>query len=119
MFPGSPSQSQIIGNSLTANGTLATIPAGMTLTANVGLNAAVAVLGSANLTVTVNGTNAAPANGTVIARLTVSGLLAAAACGAQDFEILVKAPPENSVTLAFAISGVGTGNATINGWHFS
>lgn len=119
MFPGSPGSAQIIGNSLTANGTLATIPAGMTLTANVGLNAAVAVLGSANLTVTVNGANAAPGNGTVIARLTVSGLLAAAAAAAQDFEILVKAPPENNVTLAFAISGVGTGNATINGWHFS
>ena len=119
MFPGSPSQSQIIGNSLTANGTLATVPAGMTLTANVGLNAAVAVLGTANLVVTVNGTGAAPAPGTAIARLTVSGLLAAAACGAQDFEVLVKAPPGNSVTIDFAISGAGSGNATINGWHFS
>lgn len=119
MFPGSPAQSQIIGGSLTSSGTLATVPAGMTLTANVGLNAAVAVLGSATLTVTVNGAGAAPAAGSVIARLTVSGLLAAAACGAQDFEILVRAPAGNNITIDFAISGAGSGNATINGWWFS
>lgn len=119
MFPGSPAQAQIIGGSLTASGTLVTVPAGMTLTANVVLNAAVAVLGSANLTVTVNGTNAAPAAGTVIARLTVSGLLAAAACGVEDCEILVRAPAGNSVTVDFTITGAGTGSASINGWWFS
>lgn len=119
MFPGSPGQDQIIGNSLTSNGTLATIPAGMTLTANIGLHASVAVLGTANLTVTVNGTNAAPAAGTVIARLTVSGLLASASTGVEDFEIICKAPPGNAITLAFAISGAGSGGAAINGWYFS
>jgi hypothetical protein len=119
MFPGSPGSDQIIGNSLTANGTLATVPAGTTLTANIALNAAVAVLGTANLTVTVNGVDAAPVAGSVVARLTVSGLLAAAACGAQEFEIVCKAPPGNPITLAFAISGAGTGSACINGWFFS
>ena len=119
MFPGSPSQAQIVGNSLTTSGTLVTVPAGMTLTANVVLNAAVAVLGSAVLTVTVNGTNAAPAAGTIIARLTVAGLLAAAACGVEDCEILVRAPAGNSITVDFAISGVGTGSASLNGWWFS
>lgn len=119
MFPGSPGQSQIIGNSLSANGTLVTVPAGMTLTANIGLNASVAVLGSANLAVTVNGTNAAPAAGTVIARLVVSGLLASASTGVEDFEVIVKAPPENAITLAFTISGAGSGNANISGWYFS
>ena len=119
MFPGSPSQEQIIGNSLTANGTLATVPAGHTLTANIGLNASVAVLGTANLAVTVNGAGAAPAAGTVISRLVVSGLLASASTGVEDFEILVKAPPGNPITLAFTISGAGSGSATINGWVFT
>lgn len=119
MFPGSPGQDQIVGNSLTANGTLVTVPAGMTLTANIGLNASVAAVGTATLTVTVNGTNAAPAAGTVISRLVVSGLLESASVGAEDFEILAKAPPGNPITLAFAISGAGTGSATISGWYFS
>jgi hypothetical protein len=119
MFPGSPSQAQIIGNSRTTTGLLATVPAGMTLTANIGMTAAVAVLGTATPTVTVNGTNAAPAAGTVLARLTVSGLLAAAAAAAEDFEVIVKAPPENSVTLDFTAGGVGASSATINGWYFS
>lgn len=119
MFAGSPGQDQIVGNSLTANGTLATVSAGNTLTANIVLNASVAVAGTANLTVTVNGTNAAPASGTIIARMTVSGLLASASTGVESCEILVKAPPENDITLVFAISGVGSGSATINGWMFT
>lgn len=119
MFPGSPSSSQIIGNSLTASGLLATVPAGMTLTANIGLSAAVAVLGTMNASVAVAGTGAAPVAGTVVARVTVSGLLAAAAAVAEDFEIIVKAPPGNDVTLQFTATGAGSANACINGWHFS
>lgn len=108
-----------MGNSRTTSGLLTTVPAGHTLTANIGLNASVAVIGTATLTVAVNGTNAAPAAGTIISRLVVSGLLAAASTGVEDFEIIVKAPPENSITLDFTISGVGTGSATINGWVFT
>lgn len=119
MFPGSPAQSQIIGGSRTTSGLLATVPAGMTLTANIGMTAAVAVLGTSAPTVTVNGTNAAPASGTVIARLTVSGLLAAVGTAAEDFEILVKAPPGNDITLDFTAGAAGQSSATINGWYFS
>lgn len=119
MFVGGPGSSQIIGNSLTANGTLATVPAGNTLTANIGLNATVAALGTSVLTVTVNGTNAAPAAGTVISRLAASGLLDAASTGALAFEIIAKAPAGNAITLDFAISGPGVGSATISGWVFT
>jgi len=119
MFPGSPSQEQIIGNALTASGLLATVPAGHTLTANIGLSAAVAVLGTSTPVVTVQGTNAAPAAGTVVARITVSGLLAAAAAASSDFEIIVKAPPGNAVTLQFTAGAAGASSATINGWIFT
>lgn len=119
MFPGSPAQNQIVGNSLSATGTLVTVPAGMTLTADLSLNASVAVLGSMTIVVTVNGTNAAPASGTTIGRLVVAGLLASASTGAQNQEIIVKAPPGNSITVDASISGAGTGNATLNGWWFS
>lgn len=119
MFPGSPGSDQVIGNSLTANGTLATVPAGNTLTANILLTAAVAVAGTSAPTVTVQGTNAAPATGTVIARLTVTGLLAAAAADSCEFEVLVKAPAENAVTLVFAAGAAGSSSATISGWTYT
>lgn len=119
MFPGSPGSDQIIGNSLTANGTLATVPAGNTLTANIVLTAAVAVAGTSAPTVTVQGNNAAPAAGTVIARLTVTGLLAAAAADSCEFEVVVKAPAENAVTLVFAAGAAGSSSATISGWTYT
>lgn len=119
MFPGSPGSDQIIGGSLTANGTLATVPAGHTLTANVQMTAAVNALGTTSPTVTVQGTNAVPASGTVIARLSVSGLLASAAADSNEFEILIKAPPENSITLQFTAGASGVTTATISGWIYT
>lgn len=119
MFPGSPSSDQIIGGSRTTSGLLATVPAGMTLTANIQLTAAVAVAGTSAPTVTVNGTGAAPASGTVIARLIVSGLLAAAAAGSQAFEVVVKAPSGNDVTLDFTAGAAGASAACISGWYYS
>jgi hypothetical protein len=119
VFAGGPGQDQIVGNSLTASGTLVTVPAGNSLTANIQLSAAVAVAGTSSPVVTVQGTNAAPASGTVIARLNVSGLLASAAADSGEFEILVKAPPENSITLQFTAGASGASSATINGWIFT
>lgn len=119
MFPGSPGASQIIGNTVSATGTLVTIPAGNTLTANLLLSAAVAVAGTSAPTVTVQGTNAAPANGTVIAKISVTGLLAAAAADSVPFEIVVKAPAENDVTLQFTAGASGASSASISGWLFT
>jgi len=119
VFPGGPSSDQIVGNSLTATGTLLTIPAGLTLTANIGLSAAVAVSGTSAPTVTVQGANAAPASGTVIARLAVISLATSGAADSQQFEVLVKAPAGNDVTLQFTAGTAGSSSATINGWTYS
>ena len=120
MFPGSPAASQIIGNSLTATGVLATVPAGMTLTANIQLSASVAVVGTSAPTVTVSGTGAAPAAGTVLARVVVSVLaISTTASDTVSAEVLVKAPPGNDVTLNFTQGAAGASSATINGWWFS
>lgn len=116
MFAGSPGQDQIRGNSLTASGTLVTVPAGNMLTANIQLSAAVAVAGTSAPVVTVQGTNAAPPAGTVVARLNVTGLLASAAADSMSTEILVKAPPENDITLQFTAGAAGSSSATISGW---
>lgn len=120
MFPGSPGSDQVVGNSLTASGTLLTVPAGNTLTANILLTATVAVAGTCAPTVTVQGTGAAPAAGTVIARLTVQGVgVTASAADSAVMEVLVKAPPENAVTLVFAPGAAGASSATINGWVYT
>lgn len=119
MFAGGPSQSQIVGNSLAASGTLMTVPAGQTLTANIFLSAAVALAGTSAPVVTVQGAGAAPAAGTIVARLVVTGLLASAAAGSDNFEILVKAPPGNDITLVFTAGAAGASTATINGWTFT
>lgn len=120
MFPGSPAQNQIIGKSLTATGNLATVPAGMTLTANIQLAGTIALLGTCDPRVTVNGTNAAPAAGTVVARLIIQGIgVTASSADSNSFEVLVKAPPENAVTLDFTQGAAGSSSATISGWYFS
>lgn len=117
MFPGSPGSDQIVGNSLTASGTLVTVPAGNTLSANILMTATVAVAGTCAPTVTVQGTNASPASGTVVARLTVQGVgVTASAADSNVMEVLVKAPPENDVTLVFTAGAAGSSSATINGW---
>lgn len=116
MFPGGPDQSQIGGNSLTSTGTLATVPAGHFLTANILLTASIAVAGNCAPTVSVVGTNAAPSNGTIICRLSVSGLALSTVTDSTEFEILVKAPPENDITLQFTAGASGTSTATLSGW---
>lgn len=119
MFPGGPAIEQIVNNNLTATGALYTVPAGHTLTADVQLSAAVAVAGTMTASISVLGTGGAPANNGVVARLVVSGLLASAAADSNSAEILVKAPPGNSLTLQFTATGAGAASCVINGWIFT
>jgi len=116
VFQGSPGSDQILAGSLTASGTLITIPAGMTFSGDLTVAASSAVAGTSTVTVSTAGTNVAPAAG-VIARISVTGLLASAGADSYSTEILVKAPPENSVTVTTAISG--TGSASLIGWYTS
>jgi len=113
MFPGSPGSDQILAGSVTASGTLLTIPAGTIFSGNLAVAASSAVAGTSTVTVSTAGTNVAPAAG-VIARISVTGLLASAGADSYVTEIVVKAPPENNVTLSANISG--TGSASVIGW---
>lgn len=112
MFSGAPSASEIQCGTLAASGTLVTVPAGKWYTGNISLSATVAVAGASNPVVTVNGTNAAPAAGTVVARLNLAGL------ALSTISDTVKAPPENSVTIDFTAGAAGTSSATLNGFVF-
>lgn len=116
MFQGSPGSDQILAGSVTATGTMITIPAGMTYSGDLTVAASSAVAGTSTVTVSTAGTNVAPAAG-VIARISVTGLLASAGADSYSTEIIVKAPPENSVTLTATVTG--TGSASVIGWYTS
>lgn len=113
MFQGSPGSDQILAGSVTATGTLITIPAGVIFSGNLAVAASSAIAGTSTVVVSTAGTNVAPAAG-AIARISVTGLLASAGADSYTTEIVVKAPPENSVTLTVTVTG--TGSASVIGW---
>lgn len=118
MFPGFPSSSEIICNTVAATGTLITIPAGKSYSGHLTISATVAVAGTSIPTVSTAGTNVAPASGTVIGRINLSGLALTTIASTGSFEIIVRAPDENSVTLTFTAGASGTSSATINGYIY-
>lgn len=118
MFPGSPNATEIMCGTRTTTGTVITVPAGKWYTGNVSMTSSVAALGTSAPVLTVNGTNAAPAAGTVVTRCESSGLLASASANSVFQEIIVLAPPENSVTLDFTVGAAGASSVTVNGFIF-
>lgn len=118
MFDGGPSASEILCNTVSATGTVITVPAGKWYTCDILLSATVSAIGTSSPAVTVNGTNAAPAAGTVVARINASGLLASATAPAATVGLVVKAPDENSITLDFTAGASGTSSVTINGFIY-
>jgi hypothetical protein len=82
------------------------------------MSASVSVAGTSVPVVTVNGTNASPASGTVVGRLNLTGLALTTVNDAIDTEIIVLAPAGNDVTIDFTAGASGTSSATINGYVF-
>lgn len=118
MFPGQPNSSEILCGTRTTTGTVITVPAGKWYTGSVSMTSAVAAVGTSAPVLTVNGTNAAPAAGTVVARCESSGLLSSAASNSTYNEIIILAPPENSVTLDFTQGASGASSVSINGFIY-
>lgn len=118
MFSGLPNSSEIMAATRTTTGTMITIPAGKWYTGNVSMSATVSVAGASNPVVTVNGTNAAPAAGTVVTRLNLAGLALSTISDTIETEIILLAPAENDITLDFTAGANGTSSATVNGYIF-
>lgn len=95
-----------------------TIPAGKWFTGNLAISASASVAGTSTPTVNTLGTNAAPASGTVIGRVNVTGLALSTVTGNGSFEVIALAPPENDITIEFTAGATGTSSATINGFTF-
>jgi hypothetical protein len=97
---------------------MVTVPAGKWYTGDLSMSAAISVAGTSIPVVTVNGTNAAPAAGTVVGRLNLTGLALTTVCDSNTFGIVVLAPSENDVTIDFAVGASGTSSETLNGYIF-
>lgn len=118
MFSEQPNVEDILCGTRTTSGTLITVPAGRRYGCNMSISASVAVAGNSNPVITVNGTNAAPAAGSVVARLNLSGLALTTVAGSMTIPIVVKAPLENSITIDFTAGASGTSSATVNGYLY-
>jgi hypothetical protein len=117
MFPSAPDGADIKGATATATGTLVTVPAGKWFTGNGILSGSVAAAGTCIPTVSVSGTNASPASGTVLARINLAGLALTTVAAAAPFEILVYADTD-PVDIVFTAGANGTSSASISGYIF-
>ena len=120
MIQSVPAAADIINASATATTTgIVTVPGGRWLTADVQLSTAVTVAGTSTPTVTyvVPGgtTGAAPANASVLARVTITGLALTEVAVANTTEIMVYGG-DNGCTLNFTAGAAGSSSVTINGF---
>jgi hypothetical protein len=115
VFPGAPNVDEIRCASLTANGTLVTIPAGKWYTGTVSISGSITVAGACNPTVAISGNDASDVNGTVLARMTLQGLALTALANSTTTDILVKAGA-NDIDLVFTAGAAGVSSVTCNGY---
>lgn len=112
-LPSDPND--ILCASRTTAGTILAVPAGSTWCGDVMISASVTAAGTASPTVTVNGTNAHPASGTVIQRLSITGLALTTVTDSNTISVVVVAT-DNDVTLDFALGGAGSAAVVCNGF---
>ena len=118
MLFGTPDAGDIRCSTRTTSGTMVTVDAGKWYTGTISISANISVAGTSIPVVTVNGTGASPAPGTVVARLNLTGLALTTVSDSMTIDVLVLAPSENDITIDFTAGASGTSSATINGFVF-
>jgi hypothetical protein len=117
-----PPASDIVNASATATTTgMVTVPAGRWLSADIQLSSSISVAGTStpHLIYTIPGgvTNAAPASGSVLSRITLTGLSLTTVTDSNTTEILVYGGDTGGgCTLDFTAGASGTSSITINGF---
>lgn len=120
MINALPAASDIINASATATtATMITVPGGRVFTATVQLSASISAVGTSVPTVTwtvPGGTSgAAPATGSTLARLTLTGLNLTTVSDSDSTEILVYGG-DNGCTIGFTAGATGSSSCVINGF---
>lgn len=108
----------LVSASRSTTGTLLTIPAGQRFSGNCVLSGTITLAGTCNPTVTVAGTNAEPAEGSVVHQLSLSGLALTTANNSATVDVHVRAPAGNAITLQFTQGAAGSSSVTLNGYIY-
>lgn len=120
MIQVNPPASDIINASATATTVgIVTVPGGRWLSADVQLSASISVAGTSvprvNYVIPGGTSGAAPANGSVLARISLTGLALTTVNDSNTTEILVYGG-DNGCTLDFTAGATGASSVTINGF---
>lgn len=115
MIIAGPDADKILCNSRTTTGTLITIPAGNTWTGDLVISASVAAAATGTPSITTSGVGGGPASGTVVHRLSITGLAVTTATDSCMTEIIVVAGA-NDITLEFNTGGATSAAATATGF---
>lgn len=114
-----PASDILCASAVATTAGIVSIPGGRWYTANVQIAASVALAatGTPRITYTVPGgtSGAAPANATVLARLSITGLALTTVSNSSTTEILVYGG-DNGCTLDFNTGGASSASVTINGF---
>jgi len=116
MINYNPSVGNILCNTRTSTGTLITIPAGAVWSGDIMISASIAAAATGTPRVSVVGTNAEPATGTIVHQLSMTGLALSTVTDSCMIEVVVRAPEGNAVTLEFNTGGATSASATVNGF---
>jgi hypothetical protein len=115
MIDHSATVSQVICGSRSTSGTIITIPADSVWCGDLFISASITVAATATPTITLSGNNAGPADGTVVHRLSITGLNLTTVTGSGRIELVVSTGA-NSVTLEFNTGGATSAACVANGF---
>jgi hypothetical protein len=114
MIVFSPAQGNISCGSRNSTGTILTIPANSTWTGDLCISASVAAAGTGAPTITVNGSDVGPAGGTIVHRLSITGLALTTISDSCSIPVLI-VTGASSATLDFATGGASSAACVANG----
>lgn len=120
MILAKPNASDILCNSINANGTVITIPAGRVYTCDIVMQASQSITGTSTATLTFNPANGStgtgPAGQVIVSRCTVTAPATGMATNNTPHHSAVFHGGSNGATLDFALNGSTLAHCAINGF---
>lgn len=116
MMTNMPNSTAILNGSRSTTGTVLTIPANTFFSLNIAITATVALAGSSNPRVTINGSGGSHASGSELLGVNVTGLLSATSSGNNETEVCGFAG-ENDLTIQFTAGAAGSSACWVNGYY--